>query len=364
MLPMRTLIFLLLIGSLPATFLAQQSSWDLPRCIERAMEENLDLISSEMAIRNSEIGYDLAKQARYPSLNANTNVFWNFGRTIDPTSNEFITRTFFSNNYGLNTGMVLFDGFRIKNNLERSEMDVKASMADLDQARDDISLSVCLAYLNVIFAKENIKVSESQYLLNEQQMARVKKLIDAGARPAGDLLNLEAQLAQSEQGRIIAENGLETAILQLEQLLRIDASGETEFVVPDDIELTTDPALVTFEEVYQYAVQNRHDLRAAALREDMASKDVKIQEAGKYPTITVGGNLSTNYSNQALDEVGSQTQLLTQDFMFNGMPVTLSRQVELPILAKPSFLDQLDNFLSYGFGFGVTIPIYNNGLVK
>lgn len=361
---MRILLFLIFSGLLQSSIFAQESSWDLPRCIQQAMEENLDLISSEFAIRNSEISYDLAKQARYPSLNANSNVSWNFGRTIDPTSNEFITKTFFSNNYGLNTGMILFDGFRLKKNIERSEMDVRASKADLDQARDDISLSVCLAYLNVLFAKENIKVSDSQYALNEQQIARVRKLINAGASPAGDILSLEAQLAQSEQANIQAENGLETAILQLEQLLRIDASGETEFLIPEDIVLTTDPELVTFEEVYQFAVQNRHDLRAAKLREEIAHKDIGIQESGKYPTITVGGNLSTNYSNQALDQVGSNTRLLTQEFFLDGIPVSLSREVDEPILEQPGFTNQLENFLSYGFGFGINIPIYNNGTVK
>lgn len=364
MIRMRILILLILSVSLTSLIHAQESSWDLPKCIQRAMEENLDLVSTELAIKNSEISNDLARQARYPNLNANSNVSWNFGRTIDPTSNEFITKTFFSNNYGLNTGMILFDGFRLKRNLERSEMDMQASMADLAQARDDISLSVCLAYLNVIFSKENIRVSDSQYKLNEQQMARVKRLIDAGARPAGDLLNLEAQLAQSEQGRIIAENGLETAILQLEQLLRIDASGETEFIIPEDIQLSTDPDLVSFEEVYGIAVKNRHDLKAATLREAMAEKDISIQESGKYPTITVGGNLSTNYSNQALDEVGSEERLVTQEFFIDGIPVMVSQEVDFPILEKPGFTNQLENFLSYGFGFGVNVPIYNNGSVK
>ena len=44
--------------------------------------------------------------------------------------------------------------------------------------------------------------------------------------------------------------------------------------------------------------------------------------------------------------------------------MTVESEQQVPILEDASYTSQLNNFLSYGFGLGLNIPIYNNGLVK
>lgn len=355
---------LLLIALLFTHFVHGQKVWTLEESVEKALNSSIAIQQAHLNTLNSEINLDVAKQARNPNLNASINASWNFGRTIDPTSNEFITETFFSNNYGLSTGILLYDGLRIKNNIAKSKIDLEAAQADTKQSKQDIALQVALNYLNILFSKENIDIAKKQLQLTEQQLDQIDKSIKAGALPAAERLNLEAQIAQSEQGIIVAENTYELALLQLKQYLRLPPEDEISVKVPTEFDVTTDVDLLTYDELLKSAIKNRYDLIAADLRTESAEKDIQIAKAGYHPRLSMFGSLGSNYSNQAKEIVGFNQSLEEQAFIIQGMDVTVGQMVNRPILGKPSFGTQLDNFLSYGFGLGLSIPIYNNGINK
>jgi len=357
-------IILLLAVSLGTANLTAQRTLDLEGCVKEAVSKSILVNRGELNIENSQITLEQATQARYPNLNGSSSVYWNFGRTIDPTSNEFITERFFSNNYGVNTGMVLFNGFRIKNNIEKSELDLQAAEADNQQVVQDIALQAALAYLNVMFTQESINISMQQLDLNKKQLAQVKKSIKAGALAAAEALNVEAQIAQSESTVIVAENNYQLALFQLKQLLRIPPSEEIEIKIPENVTVDTDPFLLSYEDIVSQAIKNRHDLVAAQLRTESAHLDTDIAKSGYYPSLRLIGNIGTNFSNQAREIVGFQEELRETEFIINQMPVTIGQNIDVPIFENSSFGSQLDNFLSYGFGLSLNIPIYNNGINK
>lgn len=355
---------LVLIALFSLQNLDAQKVWTLEESIQKALSSSIAIQQADLATLNSEISLDVAKQARYPNLNASANASWNFGRTIDPTSNEFITETFFSNNYSLSSGVLVYDGFRIKNNIAKSEIDLKAAIADSKQSEQDIALQVALNYLNILFSKENIDIARKQLELTQQQLDQINKSIKAGALPAAERLNLETQIAQSEQGIIVAENSYELALLQLKQYLRLPPSEEISVEVPSDFDVSTDVDILTYNELLKTALKNRYDLIAALLREKSAEKDIAIAKAGYHPRLSAFGNLGTNYSNQARELAGFETTFREQEFIINNQAVTVGQDVQQAVFEKPGFGSQLDNFLSYGFGLGLTIPIYNNGMTK
>lgn len=339
----------------------------LEECIRMATERSILVNQGDINVQFAEIALEQAKQARYPNLNANTNLYWNFGRTIDPTSNDFITERFFSNNYGLNTGMLLFDGFRIKNTIKKSELDMQASSAENEQTRQDIALATATTYLNVLFTKENVSIAQQQLTQSQNQLSQMEKSIKAGAMAASEKLNVEAQIAQGEQAVINAENSYQLALFQLKQQMRISPSEEVEISVPEKVIIDTDPDLITYEEIISKALANRYDLKAADIRNQSSELDIDIAKSGYYPTINLGGNLGTNYSNQAKEVAGFTTETFDTEITIPAVspdPITFRQEVEVPELRKQGFGTQLDNFLSYGFGIGVNIPIYNNGITK
>ena len=119
-----------------------QEVWPLRKCIDTAIKNNLSIQGAKLNLQSAQIDSKQAKHQRYPNLSGSTNVFWNFGRTIDPTSNTFTTETFFNNRVGLNTGMTLFNGFAINNTIKQSNSNVSAAKEDIQQTQNDIALNV------------------------------------------------------------------------------------------------------------------------------------------------------------------------------------------------------------------------------
>ncbi len=347
-----------------------QEIWTLEECVNHAIEHNLTIEQSRLSVEQANITVNQNKQSRYPNLNGSLNAFWNFGRTIDPTTNDFITATFFSNNFGLNSNVLLWDGNRINNSIKQSKVDLDAANQDLEQIKRNTALVVATNFLNVLFAKENIAISERQLLLSQQQLDQLKKLISAGARPESEKLNLEAQIAQSEQTLIGSKNNLEIAFLNLKQSLQLEPSYEMDIEVPEGITIDTDPDLISFEEAYELAKKNRPDLTATEMRMKSAEIGIDIAKSAYYPTLSLGGNVGTTFSNQGRTITGfntefieSQVNITSNDpsFPFQNVPITISTESISPIVEKQAYTDQLDQNLSYGFGFGLSVPIYNRG---
>ncbi|NNK88995.1 MAG: TolC family protein [Saprospiraceae bacterium] len=327
----KTLLFTLLFFSF--SMQAQEQEWSLEKCIYHAMEANILVNQTLLMVKDAEATLSQSRQNRLPNLSGNTGVSWNFGRTIDPTTNNFVTQSFFSNSYGVNSGFTLYNAGAINKTIKQSETNLKALIQDKEQAKIDVSLQVANAFLQVLFAKENIQIAEKQLDLSQQQLDQINKSINAGITPAAERLNLLAQVKQSQQALIDAENNDEIALLNLKQLLRLPPDEDMVIIVPEDITHDTDPDLITFGEAYESAQLNRPDLIAGDLRVKSAEMGVELAKTSYYPSIGVGGSLNTNYA-------------------------------ELEGFTSDDYTTQLDNNLSYGFGAQVSIPIYSNGSTR
>jgi outer membrane protein len=113
--------------------------WTLERCIEYARENNLTVKSQEIAKKSSEEDLLESKAAYYPTLNFSTSGSASFQNTS--TYNEYdeaTGKTSFSGSIGLNSGMTLYKGGRIRNTIKKAEAGYKASGWDLEQSKFDI----------------------------------------------------------------------------------------------------------------------------------------------------------------------------------------------------------------------------------
>lgn len=359
----RILLILSLI--LSCTFAYSQKLWTLEEAVYRARTSSIDAQQSALSIDGAKINLESAQHARYPSLNANTNVGWNFGRTIDPTTNEFNTQTFFSNNLGLNTGMTLYRGGQIKNSIKQAEVLLQAAEKDHEQLINDLALQVANSYVSALFALENERIAQNQLLLSEQQLSQVKKLVQAGSLPANEELQIQAQIARDKQNIIGSKNSYDINILQLKRLLNIDPGEEITIENPGDIPLVLDPNLLTFDEVFAEAIQHRNDIISGEMRMKGSELGLKIAEGGKMPSLTVGGNLGSNYSNLGQTLLGFENATFSFPYTLpDGSDFPLNLEQERALTEKANYFTQLDENLSYGVGFQLSIPIYNNYQVK
>ncbi|MBK8389805.1 MAG: TolC family protein [Saprospiraceae bacterium] len=341
-----------------------QEVWDLQKCIKTAIDNNLTLKNAALTKESAAIDLTQAKHGQYPNLSGSSGTFLNFGRTIDPTSNQFIAANFFSNNYSVNTGILLFNGFRLRNQIKQSELSFQSAMLDQEQTIRNITLDVATAYLNALFAKERINVAQSNLAISEQQLNQTQKLIDAGNSAPNEIFNIQSLFAQNNQALVAARNDYTLGLLQLKQLMNISVETNFEVGANANVDNLTDPLSVELSTLMSRGSSNQPSLKARQIDVLAAEKGTDIAKARYYPTINLGGSLSTNYSNQGRIVTGFNTEISSQTVIFQNNPVTIGFQNQVPIFADKPYFSQLKDNLSYGFGLNISIPILSNYQIK
>jgi outer membrane protein len=316
-------LFLLIIT--PLLVVGQDdNSWSLEKCIGQAEKNSLTIKESQIGVQRATIDVRSNQLSRYPSLNASAGATYNLGRSINPTTNEFVTVNLFANNYGLSSNMTLYNGGRIKNSISKSQVEKQISEADLEQAKRTIALDVASAYLSVLLAIEQEKNAQVTVEQSDQQLDRINKLIRVGSLPEGDKYEVEAQFARDEQSLVSAENSLQQAYLNLKLLLQIPMEQDFEIEEPNiSIPQPETFDLQPYESIVKRAIENQPSIRAGELRLQTSDYDIEIAKAGKRPSANVFANTGTNFS--------SITQLFTGTGYFGQMNENFNGSISLSL---------------------------------
>ncbi|HMP28519.1 MAG TPA: TolC family protein [Saprospiraceae bacterium] len=337
-----------------------QEIWSLEKCVDTALKSNLRLKGAALNTENSSVALRQAENQRYPSLSTGTNAFLNLGRSIDPTSNQFVQTTFLANNFSVNTGVLIYNGGRLQNNIKQAGLDAKSTVLTEEQIKRDIILEVSTNYLNALLTKENISLSRNRIVQTQQQLEFIRGLINYGARPENEVFELEAQIATDEQAIIQAQNNYELALLRLKQVMNVNINLPLDVDVKITMDGLTDPISVDLNDLYNRGQANQISLKAREINVEAAEIGIKIAKAGYYPTISFGGNITTNISNKGVKIDGYTTQVFNQRAVINNQIVDFGLEREIPIVSTANYFNQFNSNLGYGFGLNVNIPIYSN----
>src|SRR5690242_16199648 len=74
-----------------ADSIANKGVWTLRECVDYALANNLQVKRSELSLELSNIDKSQAKLALLPSANAFASYGFNWGRGIDPVTNQFVS---------------------------------------------------------------------------------------------------------------------------------------------------------------------------------------------------------------------------------------------------------------------------------
>ncbi|WP_224488600.1 TolC family protein [Robertkochia flava] len=316
--------------------LAQEKEWTLRECVEYAIENNITIQQFELDLENADIDRSDAIGNFVPSLNANSNLGFSKGLTIDPTTNNFVTENITTASGSISSQLTLFDGMRNFNQVNRAKLNSLSAKYRLEGMKDDISLSVANAYLNILANRETLNTFRAQYRATEQDLARTRELVANGVLPEGDLLEIESTAATQEQQIINAENNVYIARINLAQLLQI--TDYENFDVVDEGYMIPDSNILEYSagEIYEKSLQVLNNIKASEVSMELAEKDLQIAKGARYPTLGASMNYNTRYSELNVDD------------NFNTIP----------------FVDQLWLNDGISYGFGLNIPVLNGFSVK
>lgn len=340
--------------------LVAQEVWSLQRCVSHALENNITLKNAVINEEMAAIAERQARHNRYPGVNASTNLGNNFGRTIDPATNQFRSQNLTFNSWSINMSVPIFNGFAIVNSIRQADLDLRAAEFDTEQARDDLSLNVVTYYLNVLFAEDNLNNALNQLDISSRQLDRMNSLIQAGAMAPSEKYDLEVQVALDEEQVVQARNGVDQSMVQLKNLLLLDPDREIQLERPDLEVPESEPLLnMDFATLYRRALESQASIKSSELQIESSRLGEKIASGSLMPSVSFGGSVSTNYSSRAQMISGFEFELNQIPVAIDGEPAILSLLNEVPVLEDQSYLDQLDANFGYGVGLTVTIPIYN-----
>ena len=347
---------------------AAQEAWSLQRCLDHAFEHNIQIQLGQLGETSAAIGVQTAKGAFLPNLNGNLSHGYNFGRTIDPFTNQFVESSAIrSNSFGLSTGMVLFNGFQNHLNLRRATLAQASAAAQREIAENNVVLTIAGAFLNVLFQEEFVRVAEYNRQATARQVDRMRSMVAAGAAAEFDLYDVEAQLAADEANIVSTKNALGLAKLNLVQLLQLPASEADgfELVRPSDEDLQRTDLPSSPAAAVAYALSAFPEIRQAELQVEDAFIGLDIAKANRYPRLFASYNIGTGYSgaSRSIDVDSAPT---TEEFVLGSLVVDDSTSYDLiaqqdvyNFITTP-FNNQLSQNFNQSVFFSMSIPIFNN----
>lgn len=349
---------------------AAQETWSLERCIQYAQDNNITIKQAQANVRTSILAERQAKASRLPNVSASFDAGQQFGRTIDRTTNQFSTISTGFNSIGVSAGVSLFNGGQIHHGIRQAGWDAQAAQADADQSANSLALQIAQAYLNILLFEEQLQNAQKRVSQSQEQLNVTQKLIDAGTLPAADKYNILAQLAQSEQAEVQAQNSVELAYLTLKQLLQLEPDYDLQIERPSiTIPADARPDEVTLTPVYNTALGTQPNIRAADYRIKSAEEGIYLAKAAYWPSVSLFANLSSNYSTAyklpesylRIPEPGIPVRIdgENKSLQFIGDTTIIPQNIR-----TVGYLDQVDQNFGQSVGLSINIPIYQNGRVR
>lgn len=347
---------LILIFSL--TSASSQELWDLEKCVNFALENNLDVRRAALNVQTSETNVTQSKTQFLPSVNASAYYGYNFGQRIDPFTNQFAQNTVNTGNFNLSANWVLFSGLQNYNRLTQSKYDKESSEFAYRNVQYLTSLAVTTSYLQILFNSENLKVAQEQMEVTKLQVERTEKLVAAGSAPKGSLYDIEAQYAREEQALVEADNQVVLAYLSLKQLLRIPGDLNMQIVEPTVLDTASLQLPTSLDAVIQTAYDSYPSIKSTEYSLLSAEKQVQISNAAIVPRLSFNGSVGTGYSGNATTVTGSSLVTAPIGYVLNSNETVVSDFTQSQT-EKQGFGDQVETNFNQSVGLSLSIPIFN-----
>ena len=355
----KPILFILLF--LAAATASTQKVWTLEDCINYAFDNNLDIKKQVLNVELNKAQLLQSALIMLPSINANGTNIWNYGQTVDRYTNQFATSNVRSNNFNLSANMTLFNGLTLINSYQQNKINLLASNYDLDVLKNNISLTVAGYYLDILFNLELLDVAKNQLGITTDQVNRIQKMVDAGSSAKGDLLNINAQSATEELTVVDAENRLAISKLSLQQVIDLPVSKDFIVEKPPLKEVEVPKEVLTPEQIFDYAMISRPEIKSADLRVQSAEKSLAIARGKITPTLSFGGTWATGYSSAITQNdpgVAGDTVYTPVGYTVPSNETVFVPQVSYSQRVVP-FGDQLKQNENKSIGFNLSVPIFN-----
>jgi outer membrane protein len=360
---MKKLVLLLLIAIGFSAATQAQRTFSLEQCIEHALDKNIQLKQTELNVERARFNKERAVADFLPSINAGASNGYNFGRRIDPFTNQFAADWVQSSNLFASANLTLFAGLTKIHTMKQSRYTWLASQMDVAGAQNTLRMNITTAYLNILFAKELLEIAKNQLEGSQLQVERTEKLVEAGQLPRASLYDLQSQMASEELNNVNAQNDLLLAKVNLIQLLQLEGYAPEDFDIqtPELGNLMAEPLSSKPEEIYNTALALMPEITAAEYRVESSRLNLAAAKGFNSPTLSLSGQIGTGYSGLNFNrELVYEGPLVIGEVAGTGQQViTSTNQTLFQNTDVKSYSTQFSDNLNRNISLNLNIPIFN-----
>jgi len=316
-----------------------QKVWTLEECFQYAYQNNLQIKRQGLLADVSKVDLQESRYAMLPNLNASFGHNFSSGRSLNTETYTWVNRSQQDGSLGAGSNLNIFNGLQQYNTIQRSKFDLLRDLANVEKIKNDITLNIATSYLQILFAYELLELAINQRDVTLQQADRISKMVDVGNKARGDLLEIEAQLANDNLTVTNAENSLQISYVDLIQLLELEldslGSFRIERPVIQDIEMEN---VLNVNELYAEALNVLPQIRSAEYNLQGREKDLSVSKGARFPELYMRGYYYSRYNNTATDPLNP--------------------------LETYSYIDQIKDNQYRQLSFGLSVPIFNRRQVE
>jgi len=331
---MRKLILILSFGLTVGTchgmslFLQQDSIWTLEKCIDYALNRNIQVRKSELSNQQYRVYAEQAKAQRFPSANASIGQNFNWSKST-ATGESGLTGSNGSS-YSVNSGITIFNASKLTTLIKQAELSIESGKYSLETTKESLSLSILDAFLQILYAEELVHNSEKQIESTASQLNLAEERLVLRAIAQSDYAQVKSQLASEKLTLANSQSQLVIAKITLEQFMELPVSDNFKISHPDLTESLNQNRVPDVKVVYELALTIKPQIRNAAINKEIASYDEKVARTGLFPTLAASAGISSGYSS----------------------------------LNSGSYYGQINNQIYPAVGFSLSIPIYQKKQVR
>ncbi len=299
----------------------QDNSWPLQKCIDEAMKNSIEIKISQLQVKKSQKLHNSIANQMLPTISFTGNQSYNFGSTIDPSTNGRVSSNIQNDNFYLNAQMNLID-FRAFANAQKTKIDIEKAKADLAVIENEYQLQIVESYYQALFTQELLKIQKQQFKNSEFNLTRIQKEVEIGSKPKSDLYDMQLNFTQEEVKILETEQLFLIQKKQLFQLMNVENTSIAEVVLEHFVNNNS----------IENSFENNPKIIAAELNYKGNLNETRLQKADNLPSLTTFYGFSTfyykplnqpdvvvdNFNKQISDNKNHQLGLQLNVPIFNG----------------------------------------------
>ena len=312
----------------------QNELWSLERCINYAHEKNLQIKRQRLNVEHSRKELNQSYYEVLPNLNGGLDHQFSSGRSLNTETYKWENTKKQQGSMGVSSDLTIFNGFRNLNSIQFRKYSFLSAQEDLEKVKNDITLSITIAYLQILFNEELLNIAKSQYEVSLLQVNKINRLVEVGNLSKGELLQIKAQAASEKLNVAGCQNDLTISILELTQILDLDSAGNFRIVKPENLNVGNLGIPESVENIFKMASISLPQIRSSEYNVKMAEEYLAYERGLWSPSVTLGGLYYSRYLKGAYNPLDPGLEYFYKDQLKDNQYSQISIGLDIPVFNR------------------------------